>query len=57
MVPTRGWVLPGDPAAAPRYAVCWNGLIYPVLAIGARADLHADAMSLSPPSSRRFNRS
>ena len=38
---TRGWVLPsgeGKDANAPRFAVCWNGLVYPVLRVGAPAD-------------------
>jgi hypothetical protein len=39
---THGWVLPGRPDDAHRFAVCWNGLVYPVATVGARADLKAD---------------
>jgi hypothetical protein len=39
-VETRGWVLPGD--ATNRFAITWNGLIYPVVRVGASADLEAD---------------
>ena len=35
---TRGWVLPSEDRQAPRFAVCWNGLVYPVLRVGAPAD-------------------
>ena len=42
VVKTHGWVLPGH--AEPRFAVCWNGLIYPIVTIGTNADLAADVM-------------
>ena len=38
---THGWLLPGD--GPERFAVCWNGLIYPVFAAGEPADWRADA--------------
>ncbi len=38
---TRGWLLPGD--GPERFAVCWNGLVYPVVAWGEAADWRADA--------------
>jgi len=45
-VKTHGWVLP-TPAEAPQnFAVCWNGLVYPVLTAGAPASLTADMDSL-----------
>jgi hypothetical protein len=37
---TRGWVLP--PRDGKAWAVAWNGLVYPVLSVGAPADLRAD---------------
>ena len=52
---TRGWVLP-DLAASPKnelpaagrraFAICWNGLVYPVVKIGDKADLDADVRAL-----------
>ncbi|MCC2671076.1 MAG: hypothetical protein K0Q72_3547, partial [Armatimonadetes bacterium] len=38
---THGWVLPAT-GAGPRFAVCWDGLVYPALSVGAAADLRAD---------------
>jgi hypothetical protein len=43
-VETHGWVLPGD--GEPRHAVCWNGLVYPVLSVGPPADLKRDMQAL-----------
>ena len=42
VVSTHGWVLPGKA----EFAVCWNGLVYPIVSAGAAADLHADIASL-----------
>ncbi len=42
---THAWVLPGE-ANGPRYAVAWNGLIYPLTAIGDAADLEADVRAI-----------
>jgi len=39
---THGWVLPARTAESRRYAVCWNGLVYPLLSVGAPADLDGD---------------
>jgi len=36
----HGWVLPG--AGPQRFAVCWNGLIYPVVTVIGAADLAVD---------------
>jgi len=52
---TRGWVLPETPGVPEHYAIAWNGVVYPVLDVGARADLQAEAAALVPPPSRRFN--
>jgi hypothetical protein len=38
---TRGWVLPGTDGG-PRFAIAWNGLIYPLVKLGDEADLHAE---------------
>jgi hypothetical protein len=43
---THGWVLPAEGANTQRYAVCWNGLVYPVLEVGEPADLVADMKAL-----------
>jgi hypothetical protein len=38
---THGWILPA--AGAPhRFAVCWNGLVYPVVSIGNEVDMRPD---------------
>src|SRR5262245_461614 len=39
---THGWVLPAAKGEKQRFAVCWNGLVYPVVSVGDRADLRAD---------------
>lgn len=38
----HGWVLPAKPGDSQRYIVAWNGLVYPVQSVGAKADLKAD---------------
>ena len=35
---TRGWVLPATDGARTRFAVAWNGLVYPTVSIGEPAD-------------------
>jgi len=42
---THGWVLPNTVAREPRFAVCWNGLVYPVLSTGEDADLRGDVLA------------
>jgi len=45
LIPTHAWALPrqeSDPPDAPRFAVAWNGIVYPVVSVGAPADLHVD---------------
>ncbi|CAN5426282.1 hypothetical protein BH09VER1_BH09VER1_30070 [soil metagenome] len=50
----HGWVLPARPGDAQRYAICWNGLVYPIVSIGAPADVDQDMAqafaNLPPPS-------
>jgi hypothetical protein len=42
VVATHGWVLPAVPDAPERFAVCWNGLVYPALSIGEPATVEVD---------------
>ncbi len=41
LTPTHGWVFGSD--AAQRFAVCWKGLVYPVVSVKEPADWRADA--------------
>jgi len=49
--PTHGWVLPAVDGSIQRFAICWDGLIYPALSVGKVVDLSADANALTnlPP--------
>lgn len=38
----HGWVIPTSSENQQGFAVCWNGLVYPVVSIGAKADIHKD---------------
>jgi hypothetical protein len=38
---THGWIFP-DNGKPDRFAIAWNGLVYPVVRIGNAADLHKD---------------
>lgn len=38
----HAWVLPAREGQKQRYAICWDGLLYPVDSIGPAADLAAD---------------
>ena len=46
---TRGWVLPATDGASTRFAVAWNGLVYPTVSIGEPADLEADVRAIAHP--------
>ena len=48
LVKTRGWMLPAKSRETNRFAICWNGLIYPVAKISAPADLHAEITNVVP---------
>ena len=37
LIKTHGWVLPGE--GKERFAVCWNGLVYPAIEVGEVASL------------------
>jgi hypothetical protein len=43
---TRAWVLPARAGDGQRFAVGWSGLVYPVVAVGARVDLRADVRAV-----------
>jgi len=47
VVKTHGWVLPAAEGAAEQYAVCWNGLVYPVVTVGDAADARADGLAMA----------
>lgn len=46
MVKTHGWCFAPASGEKQRFAVCWNGLVYPVVSIGDKADLPADVAAL-----------
>ena len=46
VVECHGWVLPTTEKAAQRFAVCWNGMVYPLVSVGGKADLKADITAL-----------
>jgi hypothetical protein len=48
---TNGWVLPGT--GIQKYAIAWNGVIYPVASVGAAVDLSKDIAAI-PLNQRRF---
>jgi hypothetical protein len=45
VVKVHGWVIPTAPENHQSFAVSWNGLVYPVVAIGASADIRADILA------------
>jgi hypothetical protein len=47
LVSTHGFVLPARPGEAGRFAVGWDGLVYPASSVGAPADLDADVRGLA----------
>jgi hypothetical protein len=51
----RGWVLPAKGGESRRFAICWNGLVYPATNIGGAADLHAEATNTAPQGGLRSN--
>jgi hypothetical protein len=51
-IKAHGWVLPGG--GPQRYAIGWNGVIYPVASIGAPVDLHKEIAALPTGPVRRF---
>ena len=47
MLRTHGWVLPARDDETTRFAVAWNGLVYPIASAGEPADLEADVKSVA----------
>jgi hypothetical protein len=43
---TNGWVLPATHGEKARYAIAWNGLVYPLTGAGGPADLDADVRAM-----------
>src|SRR5205085_7914954 len=43
---THAWVLPADAGIKQRFAIGWNGLVYPVVSVGDRADLAGDIRAI-----------
>ena len=41
LIKTHGWVLPKK-SGTNHFAICWNGLVYPIAKISAPASLHAE---------------
>ena len=46
LVKCHGWVLPDAENRKSQYAVCWNGLVYPVVEVKEKADLKQDVAGL-----------
>jgi len=46
MISTRAWVLPARPGDERRFAVCLDGLVHPVVAVGEKADLNTEMRAL-----------
>jgi len=51
---THGWVFPVGEGKQ-RHAVCWNGLVYPVVDVGPRADVEKDVEGLFTDDARERN--
>lgn len=41
-IKTHGWVLPNSSNSNQTFAVCWDGLIYPLVSAGAQTNLQSD---------------
>ncbi|WP_392408624.1 hypothetical protein [Chlorogloeopsis fritschii] len=44
VVKVRGWVLPTPRKDKQHFAICWNGLVYPVVSVGATANVQEDVL-------------
>ncbi len=47
LVTTRGFVLPERPGLDGRFAVSWDGVVYPVFALGPAADVEVDVRAMA----------
>jgi hypothetical protein len=53
-IKTHAWVLPATPQpGGRRFAVGWNGLVYPLESVGEKADLRQDVLALAGEDERR----
>ena len=55
VIQTHGWVLPTDGKSAQRFAVCWNGWVYPVLAVGDPCSVEEDVQKQLQPLDKKKN--
>jgi hypothetical protein len=46
VVECHAWVLPAKEKSGQRFAVCWNGMVYPIVSTGDKADWKADIQAL-----------
>jgi hypothetical protein len=53
-VKTQGWLLPSSEKR--RFAVCWNGAVYPVQEVGERADVKATIAAAIDQAERKYTR-
>jgi hypothetical protein len=56
-IKTHGWVLPASSSTNQTFAVCWNGLVYPVVSASGAASLSSDVDSLIAGASTNASRS
>jgi hypothetical protein len=49
LVKTRGWVLPAKAGEIQRFAICWDGLVYPTTNLGGAADFRAEITNSASP--------
>jgi hypothetical protein len=52
IVKTHGWILPSS--GEQKFAVCWNGLVYPVVSLGDAADWRADVQAAMKNAGRQW---
>ncbi len=43
---THGWVLPESENSTQRFAILWNGLVYPVIAVGKKVSVKSDVQQI-----------
>jgi hypothetical protein len=53
---THGWVLPAGQGVKGRFAVCWDGLVYPLVSSGKKADLRDDVAEYVDGGNKAKNR-
>ena len=54
-IQTHGWILPADGNNPRRFAVCWNGWVYPVLAVGDPCNVDEDVQKQLQPLDKKKN--